>query len=86
MALFTKCHEKNILKSRVICSSRPIKANWPDLIVQDLIGKKALIIDIACPNDINVVAKEAEKIMTYQPLLAELRKMWGMDCTVVPMI
>ena len=49
-------------------------------------GKKALIIDIACPNDINVVAKEAEKVMKYQPLCAELRKMWEVECVVVPVI
>ena len=51
-----------------------------------LAGKKALIIDIACPNDINVVAKEAEKVMKYQPLCAELRKMWEVECVVVPVI
>ena len=71
---------------QVISSTRPIGANRPALIVKDLIDKKVLIIDISCPNDINVVAKEAEKVMKYQPLCAELRKMWGMDCEVVPVI
>ena len=75
-----------IIYDQVMLASRPIGANRPDLIVKDLISKKALIIDISCPNDINVVAKETEKVMKYQPLCAELRKMWEMECVVVPVI
>ena len=45
-----------------------------------------MIIDISCPNDINVVAKEAEKIAKYQPLCGELKKMWGVECDVVPVV
>ncbi len=70
----------------MISTSRPIGAKRPDLIIKDLTGKKALIIDISCPNDINVVTKESEKVLKYQPLCAELRKMWEMECVVVPVV
>ena len=45
-----------------------------------------VIIDISCPNDINIVAKEAEKVAKYQPLCGELKKMWGVECVVVPVV
>ena len=80
--------QKNVevVYDQVIHTSRPIGANRPDLVVKDMSKKKALIIDIACPNDINVIPKESEKISKYQPLCAELRKMWGVECEVVPVV
>ena len=45
-----------------------------------------LIIDIACPNDINVGEKEREKISKYQSLGVELKKLWGLDYIVVPVV
>ncbi len=75
-----------IIYDQVVCTSRPVGANRPDMIVKDLNSKTALIIDISCPNDINVVAKEAEKIAKYQPLCGELKKMWGVECDVVPVV
>ena len=80
--------QKNVevVYDQIIQTTRPIGANRPDLVVRDLSSRKALIIDIACPNDINVIAKESEKISKYQPLCAELRKLWGVECEVVPVV
>ena len=75
-----------IIYDQFIQTSRPIGANRPDLVVKDLTNKKVLIIDVACPNDINVGSKEVEKISKYQPLRAELAKMWGLECIVVPVV
>ena len=75
-----------VVYDQVIQTSKPIGANRPDLIVKDIANKRALIIDISCPNDINVGRKEKEKIAKYQPLGAELRKLWGVECTVVPVV
>ena len=54
--------QKNVevVYDQIIQTTRPIGANRPDLVVRDLSSRKALIIDIACPNDINVIAKESE--------------------------
>ena len=44
------------------------------------------IIDISCPSDINVKAKEHEKISKYSGLWVELGKMWNSQCVVVPIV
>ena len=75
-----------VVYDQTLQTARPIGANRPDIVVRDLSSKKALVIDIACPNDINVIVKEAEKISKYQSLCAELRKLWGVDCEVVPVV
>ena len=75
-----------VVYDQTLQTARPIGANRPDIVVRDLSSKKALVIDIACPNDINVIVKEAEKISKYQPFCAELRKLWGVDCEVVPVV
>ena len=81
-------YQKNveIVYDQVIQTSRPIGANKPDIIVKDLASRKTLLIDISCPNDINVKEKEVEKVAKYQPLRAELRKLWGLECDVVPVV
>ena len=78
--------EVEIIYDQVIQTSRPIGANRPDIIVKDGRKKRVMIIDVACPNDINVGEKEREKISKYQSLGAELKKMWGLDWVVVPVV
>ena len=80
--------QKNVevIYDQVIQTSRPVGANKPDIIVKDMAHKKTLLIDISCPNDINVKEKEVEKVAKYQPLRGELRKLWGLECDVVPVV
>ena len=44
------------------------------------------IIDISCPSDVNVNAKENEKISKYNCLREELAKMWQSECVVIPIV
>ena len=76
--------EVEVVYDQVIQTSRPIGANKPDIIVKDLASRRTLLIDVSCPNNINVKEKEVEKVAKYQPLRAELRKLWGLECDVVP--
>ena len=45
-----------------------------------------LIIDFAVPFDTRIRDKEAEKIIKYQDLVRELRKIWKLRMEVIPVI
>ena len=49
-----------IVYDQTIVTTRPVGANRPDIIVKDKIHKKAIIIDVSCPIDMNVGKKENE--------------------------
>ena len=44
------------------------------------------IIDISCPSDVNVEAKENEKMSKYGALRVEMGKMWDCECEVIPIV
>ena len=67
-------------------TARAIGANRPDIVIRDKCNKKTYIIDISCPYDTNVHAKEVEKISKYCSLRVELAKMWNCDCVVIPVV
>ena len=75
-----------ILWDSIISTERPYVFNRPDIVIRDKIGKKTYIIDISCPNDINVSDKEQEKITKYSGLRLELGRMWDTECLVVPVV
>ena len=75
-----------VIYDQVIATDRPVGANRPDIVVRDKGRKKVWIIDISCPCDTNVGKKEDEKIAKYAGLKAELQRMWGADCDVVPVV
>ena len=75
-----------IIYDQVIATDRPVGANRPDLIVRDIAKKKVMIVDVACPCDLNVVKKELEKVSKYAGLKAELQRMWAVSCEVVPVV
>ena len=64
-----------IIYDQVIATYRPVGANRPDLIVRDIAKKKVMIVDVACPCDLNVEKKELEKVSKYAGLKAELQRM-----------
>ena len=64
----TENSEVKILWDFSIRTDSKIQANKPDLVVVDKAKKTLLIIDIACPLDINIGKKEQEKILKYQEL------------------
>ena len=49
-------------------------ARQPDLTLEDTSKKMILLIDMACPNEYNKIAKQDEKIAKYNRLCFELRK------------
>ena len=75
-----------IIWDSIISTERPYVFNRPDIVIRDKAGKKTYIIDISCPNDINVSDKEQEKITKYSGLRLELGRMWDTDCMVVPVV
>ena len=44
------------------------------------------LIDAAIPGDRNVINKEAEKILKYKDLTAEIQRMWNVQAAVIPVI
>ena len=75
-----------IIWDSIISTERPYVYNRPDIVIRDKAGKKTYIIDISCPNDINVSEKEQEKITKYSGLRLELGRMWDTECMVVPVV
>ena len=75
-----------IIYDQSIATTRPIGANRPDIIIKDKTHKKAYIIDVACPVDMNVGKKERKKVGKYGGLRAEVEKMWGVNAEVLPVI
>ena len=69
-----------------LSTDRPYVFNRPDIVVRDKANKKCFIIDISCPNDINVAQKEQEKISKYSGLRIELGRMWDCECMVIPIV
>ena len=69
-----------------LSTDRPHVFNRPDIVVRDKANKKCYIIDISCPNDINVAQKEQEKITKYSGLRIELGRMWDCECIVIPIV
>jgi hypothetical protein len=43
-------------------------------------------IHVAIPADKNVVQKEAEKRLKYKSLCIEIKRMWNLKCTIIPVI
>ena len=61
-------------------------ANRPDLVIKDKSIRKAYIIDVSCPCDLNIYKMEATKVAKYVGLRGQLQKMWGYNCITIPII
>ena len=79
-------NKAEIIWDMLLTTDRQVGANRPDIVVRDKINKKVFIIDISCPSDVNVNAKENEKIAKYSGLRVELAKMWQSECVVIPIV
>ena len=60
--------------------------NRPDIIIKNKKEKTCTLIDVAIPADRYVVQKEAEKKLKYKSLCTEIKRMWNLKCTIVPVI
>jgi hypothetical protein len=64
-----------------------VKYNRPDIITWNHQEKQCTIIEIACPLDVNIVAKEKEKEVKYGPLIRNLQMLYkGYQFTFVPIV
>jgi len=75
-----------VLLNQTVHADREVTANRPDRIVKNKIEKTCKLIDVAIPADRNVVQKEAEKKLKYKILCIEIRRMWNLNCTIIPVI
>ena len=65
-----------------------IPARWPDLIIINKKKKKKIlkIVDFAAPADHRIKLKECEKRDKYLDLARELKKLWNMKVTIIPIV
>ena len=60
--------------------------NKPDIIIRDNGKRTCILIDVAISGDGNVIKKEAEKFLKYKDLTIEIKRMWNVKTTVMPVI
>ena len=64
-----------------------ISSRWPDLIIiNNKIRKICKIVDFAVPTDHRIQLKEYEKRDKYLDLARELKKLWNMKVTIIPIV
>lgn len=69
-----------------IRTDRRIQCRRPDIITIDKEKGEALIVDIAIPEDRNLMTKEREKIDKYQDLRLEIQRLWNVRTRVIPVV
>ena len=80
------CQTVDLLYDQVLRTDQEVGANRPDLVIKDKAAKRTYILDVSCPCDLNIYKAEAKKVAKYIGLKGQLQKMWGFDCTVIPII
>ena len=63
-----------------------IPARRPDLIIINNKRKTCKIVDFAVPADYRIKLKECEKKDKYLDLARELKKLWNMQVTIIPIV
>jgi len=53
-------------------------------IIRDNGKGTCMLIDVAISGNINVIKKEAEKILKYKDLTTEIQRMWNVKTEVIP--
>ena len=70
-----------------IQTDKTVNANKPDIIIINKQQQETTIIDIAVPNDNNIMKKRSEKIDKYTNLAIEIKELWNMkNVQIVPII
>ena len=73
-----------MLWNQEVHTDREVTANRPDIIIKNKKEKTYTLIDVAIPADRNVVQKESEKKLKYKSLCIEIKRMWNLKCTIIP--
>ena len=63
-----------------------ISASRPDLIIINKKKRTCKIVDFAVPADHRIKLKECEKKDKYLDLARELKKLWNMQVTIIPIV
>jgi hypothetical protein len=63
-----------ILWKQQVQSDRIIPNNKPDIIIHNNKKGACMLIDVAIPQDKNVIKKEAERILKYKDLIIEIQR------------
>lgn len=72
---------------RPIITDRQVTNNRPDIVVVDKGINSVLLVDIAIPNNNNILSKYQEKVSKYSDLAFEIRQMWHANkVEIVPVI
>ena len=75
-----------LLRDFDIQTDHLISARWPDLIIINKKERTFRIVDFAVPADHRVKLKECEKRDKYLNLARELKKLWNMKVTIIPIV
>ena len=71
---------------QAVHTDREVTANRADIIFKNQKDETCIVIDVAIPEDRNVVQKEAENKLKYKSLCIEIQRMWNMKCTIIPVV
>ncbi|XP_068756858.1 uncharacterized protein [Montipora capricornis] len=75
-----------ILWDFTIQTDHVIEARKPDMIVVEKRNKCCKIIDFAIAHYSRIEEKEVEKVVKYQNLARELKKLWKMKTMIIPIV
>jgi hypothetical protein len=74
-----------ILWNFPVQTDRTVHHNKPDILIIEKKERKAFIIDIAVPNDANIMRKRLEKIRNYNDLAFEIKELWNLtEVKIIP--
>ena len=69
-----------MLWNQVVHTDREVRANRPDIIIENKKEKTCTPVDVEIPADRNIVQKEAEKKLKYKSFYKEILRLWNMRC------
>jgi hypothetical protein len=76
----------NILWNQQVQTCRTIPSNKTDIVIHDNEKEICMLIDVAIPENRNVIQKEAEKVLKYTDLTIEIHCMWNVKTKKIPVI
>jgi len=75
-----------VLLNQAVHTDRDVTANRPDIIIKNKKEKIGTLIYVAISAARNGVRKEAEQKLKYKRLCIEVKRMWNLKCTIIPII
>ena len=84
--MHNKDNNLTIMWHMPVNTDRTTTANRPDIIVKDSVNSTCKLIDMTVPSDRNIALKEIEKKSKYKDLELEIKRMWHMKTTAIPVV